>query len=674
MTKRLSIIIAAIMLFVTIAPITGLAVDLETVEITEDGTYTISESVQAVTIDGADATVILHNADIEGSGRSAVFVKGNSDVIFRLEGSSTVKGDANTPSAGIEIELGSRVIFEGEGNLYVEGGKYGAGIGSYGTGINIPEEERRNVGEIIINSGNIVAKGGARGAGIGSGYHVNGNFIEINGGKVTAYGTECGAGIGSGYGTSGGAIGVAAVGEYDSGRIHITGGEVYAAAFYIEDFNAINDLDTDALNAMDKSTFAAGIGGGYGASASDILIEGGKVFAVGSCGGAGIGAGRGTSKAAKYNQDAYRANITIKGDAEVTAIALDDTRNYNGGGAAIGSGRGSHTGGNITITDSANVRAIAASKASAIGAGAEKSPVDGTMPSAESISITSGVTLYALSTGRVAVDQQAPSFFVADTIGHNDEIPYSEDTQVVTLSIVDYVVPTKSVSLWANIRAKDSDDNGDDNQDIADVKEGNGLIRIDAPLKMAVAFGDGTVYYGGEMKEVEFGKEYPFQMCSVNWDNGLYDEDGNGLRGSVVYRMIVVHRDEFNELAKDARENPDRYLVKGIDIIDNDNKTIIIDGDAEDTHLETDVNSFFMAYRFHFTGEDYGKKTGIANVINTPVESLSVNLPLGSTISCDAYINGVKVDSRDIFITNNSGEGEYENEYLTSVNDYTWEL
>ena len=213
-----------------------------------------------------------------------------------------------------------------------------------------------------------------------------------------------------------------------------------------------------------------------------------------------------------------------------------------------------------------------------------------------------------------------------------------------------------------------SDTEPDDPDDPAD----KGNIRIDVPLKMAVVFDDGTVYYGGEMKEVEFGKEYTFQMCAVNWDNGTFDDNGNGVRGTVVYRMTVVHQNEFNELARAAKENPERYTVKGIDIIDNVAKTIIVNGDAKDTHLETDVNNFFMAYRFHFKSQDYNKKTGIANVVNTPLESLSVNLPLGSTIACDAYIGDEKVDSADVFITNNSGEGVYDNVLLTSVNDYTW--
>ena len=198
-------------------------------------------------------------------------------------------------------------------------------------------------------------------------------------------------------------------------------------------------------------------------------------------------------------------------------------------------------------------------------------------------------------------------------------------------------------------------------------------IRIDAPLKMAVAFEDGTVYYGREMKDVVVGQEYAFQMCTVNWENGTYDQNGNGIAGTVVYRMTVVHQDKFNRLAREAAQDAERYTVKGIDIIDNVAKTIIVNGDAEDSHLETDVNNFFMAYRFHFENEDSDKMTGIDNV-TAPVDSLSVNLPLGSTIACKAYVADEVAATDNVFITNNDGKGVYDDVYLTSVNDYTWAL
>lgn len=197
-------------------------------------------------------------------------------------------------------------------------------------------------------------------------------------------------------------------------------------------------------------------------------------------------------------------------------------------------------------------------------------------------------------------------------------------------------------------------------------------LRIDTAKKMAVRFEDGKIYYDGNIKTVVVGKEYYFQMCSVNWGNGIYDDNGNGLAGSVVYTFKAVHRDEFNKLKEEALKDPERYTVKGIDIIDNDAKTIIVNCDASDFHLETDVNNFFVAYRFHFAKGDYNKQTGIENVVETPLESLSVNLPVGTTVKCDAYKAFKNIDAENIFITRNNNEGKYADVYLASVNDYTW--
>ena len=681
--KKIISVLLAVFLLVSVLPLAVSAEEGEfkTVLINENGDYLLNENdYDAVDIDGVTGTVTLADAGVFSAGRSAIKVMNNSDVTFVLEGFSTVEGDTNAYSCGIEVEYGSKVTFEGSGTLNVTGGLRGAAIGSYGTDRNIPAEERVKVGEITINSGFINAFAGRRGSGIGSGYHVDANLITINGGVIHAYGNECGAGIGTGYGTSGGAIGVAAVGDYSAGRIVINGGEVYAATAWNQGFDY---SDLAALNANDPGTFAAGIGGGYGSSAPDIEINGGKVVAIGSCGGAGIGGGRGSSKAAKYNQDTYTVNVKISGNADVTAISANSRSNeYNSGGAAIGSGRGSHTGGTIEITGNAKVTAISATQAPAIGASKQISPVDGAIPVAESIVIGDDVDLYAVSAGDYAVDKDASTLSVNDEyFGSSDRWFFKENAVAIsdianvkaesTKGDMMYTAPAGAVSLWARIKAAAPDT--PDTPDKPEEKEEKGNLRIDVPLKMAVVFDDGTVYYGGEMKDVVVGKEYTFQMCAVNWDNGTFDDNGNGIRGTVVYRMEVVHQNDFNKLAEAAKGDPERYTVKGIDIIDNVEKKIIINIDAKDTHLETDVNNFFMAYRFHFKGEDYDKQTGIAQVINTPLESLSVNLPLGSTITCNAYHSYEKVDSADVFIENNSGEGVYDDVYLTSVNDYTWE-
>lgn len=680
--KKILSVLLAVFLLVSVLPLAVSAEegDLKNVVFNENGDYVLDRNdYDAVDIDGVTGTVTLSNAGVYSQGRSAIKVMNNSDVTFVLDGYSTVMGDSNAYSCGIEVELGSKVTFEGEGALDVTGGKYGAAIGSYGTGINIPEEQRVQVGEITINSGVINAYGGYRGAGIGAGYHVSGNLITINGGTVRAYAGDQGAGIGSGYGTSGGAIGVAAVGEYTAGTIIINGGDIYAASGK-KDFTDFSSFD--AINANEvPGAWGVGIGGGYGASVDLIEINGGKVVAVSGASGAAIGTGRGTSKASQYNPDAYHCNIRIGGDADVTAVTSDATKDSDHlGGAAIGTGRGCHTGGSIEITGNAKVTAISASLSPAIGATKMKSPVDGAIPVAERIVIGDNVDLYAVSAGNYAVDKDASTLSINDNyFGSSDRWFFGEDAAAIadvanvkvesTKGEQMYTAPTGAVSVWSRIKAAEEQHD----EPVVPEKDDKGNLRIDVPLKMAVVFEDGSVYYGGEMKEVEVGKEYHFQMCAVNWDNGTFDDNGNGIRGTVVYTMEVVHNDEFKELAAAAKEDPERYTVKGIDIIDNVAKKIIIDIDAEDTHLETDVNNFFMAYRFHFAGEDYDKQTGIDQVINTPLESLSVNLPLGSTITCNAYHSYEKVASADVFIENNSGEGVYDDVFLTSVNDYTWE-
>lgn len=430
--------------------------------ISESGSYTYGGSDPVVIGEGLDVTLTLNGASIDNAEGAAISIGEGTNVTLVLEGTNVLKASTTITSAGIFVPYGSTLTIEGDGKLDVTGGKYGAGIGSYGTGINVASELRLKCGEIVINSGDITAHGGARGAGIGSGYHVDGNRITINGGIIHAYGAECGAGIGSGYGTSGGAAPLAAVGDYTAGIIEINGGEIYAAAYNF-DFTNFNHLDAETISAASEGTFAAGIGGGYGASGGTIIINGGKVYALGACGGAAIGSGRGTSKAKNYDKDTFNVSVYIGGDAEVVAVAVNCRGNESGSGAAIGSGRGTHTGGTIEITDTAKVTAIALGEANAIGAGSSKSPVDGTIPHADSITITDGVTLYALSLDypqyrRKGVDDQAASFNCGETIGNDDAI--AEDQVVVTIGNIDYAVPSNSSSLWANIKNDNSGNEG----------------------------------------------------------------------------------------------------------------------------------------------------------------------------------------------------------------------
>ncbi|MBP5245299.1 MAG: S-layer homology domain-containing protein [Clostridia bacterium] len=456
--KKILVFVIAATLFTATAFLSAYAQE-ET--ISESGSYTYSGTDPIVISDGVDVTLTLSNANISNADGAAISIGTNSNVTIILEGENVLSASSTVCSAGIFVPRTSVLTVEGTGSLDVTGGKYGAGIGSYGTGINVAPELRLQCGEIIINSGNITAHGGANGAGIGSGYHVDGYKITINGGTIYAYGTSGGAGIGTGYGTSGGAAGVAAVGDYTPGEITITGGNIYAASY---------ELDFDNLDYMDPSTysggsqtFAAGIGGGYGSSGGTINISGGNITAVGSCGGAGIGSGRGTSKAKNYNENSFYVDITISGDANIIAIGGNDERNDKGGGAGIGSGRGTHTGGTILIKDDAYVVAISAPYANAIGCGAEKNPVDGSMPVSQSIIIDEDVILYALSYGNTGIDVNAEYLYYYNNIGYDNSLSSTQ----TTIGYVLYDVPANSISLWANMTLPDSGNSGNENGDPA---------------------------------------------------------------------------------------------------------------------------------------------------------------------------------------------------------------
>lgn len=134
---------------------------------------------------------------------------------------------------------------------------------------------------------------------------------------------SCGAGIGGGYGIS-------------CGNILIEGGVITATGGYS----------------------AAGIGSsGYsGALCGSITICGGTVTAYGNSGAAGIGSGVNGSC----------GSITISGTASVTASCASDDPEE--GGAGIGTGQIGHCG-DITISTSGTVTATGGSDAAGIGSG-----------------------------------------------------------------------------------------------------------------------------------------------------------------------------------------------------------------------------------------------------------------------------------------------------------------
>ena len=324
-------------------------------------------------------TVLLDGVNIESTTQnvSGITIASGYEVTLIFSGNCSVSGNWSSNvqncSAGIEVKNGATLNIYGEEGaaLSVTGGNYGAGIG--GSGYRSVDARNLTPGAINIYSGTIIARGGDRGAGIGSGYHQSGGEINIYGGNITAIGTNCGAGIGSGYATSGGAGEGNLIGDYTGGTINIQGGGIRAAAYSIIDFASLDYYDSNTFNGT-NNTFAAGIGGGYGSTSGNVTIGGSAdVIAVGGCGGAGIGSGRGTTARNKYNGSCVPCNITIRDNANVVALAGKDISDGHqpAGGAGIGSGRGFGTigssAGEIRILDHARVFAHAAAYADGIG-------------------------------------------------------------------------------------------------------------------------------------------------------------------------------------------------------------------------------------------------------------------------------------------------------------------
>jgi len=376
--KRVLSLLLSLMLVLGAVAVGGMSVSADNILPNVDVTYTSENDWEGTLVIDESKTVkisgITHeNTDSYGS---PIKICGNSTVNLVFEGNNVLTGNSSFVSAGIEVEAGSTVnIYAEDGaSLTVTGGKNSAGIGGIGydsAGVtNLP------AGNINIYGGRIIATGGSKGAAIGSGHHSSASDINIKGGDITAFGNGCGAGIGTGYASSGGAISSGAgIGFYNGGNITISGGRVRAAGCRI-DFDAFDVFDSETYYTGNyDNTFAAGIGGGYGASSGNIVIEGNAdVTAFGSCGAAGIGTGRGTASANKYDSDNFNCSVIIRDNANVVAAAGADHReNYIGSdsGAAIGLGRGctleGEPKGSVVIEGNAQVTAVAEDHAAAIG-------------------------------------------------------------------------------------------------------------------------------------------------------------------------------------------------------------------------------------------------------------------------------------------------------------------
>lgn len=211
--------------------------------------------------------------------------------------------------------------------------------------------------------------------------------------------------------------------------------------------------------------------------------------------------------------------------------------------------------------------------------------------------------------------------------------------------IVDVYITLTDADIYVPVTEEPGVSTGGSGSGSAPVAPETVSVSVLTPKKMSIRLEDGTVLSNGDSFTIAVGQEMRFQMCSNNWDNNTYDDNGNGIAGTVVYTVKVS----------------DSYAGRSYDA---DSKTFTLP--KGDLVLRTDVNKCFMAYKYHFTLGDYNKQTGIAGVVNTPIESLSVNLPLGSTITSDAYKAMNLLTSANIFI-------ETAEDTTLSYTDYYWE-
>lgn len=137
-------------------------------------------------------------------------------------------------------------------------------------------------------------------------------------------------------------------------------------------------------------------------------------------------------------------------------------------------------------------------------------------------------------------------------------------------------------------------------------------ITVAVARRMSIRLEDGRILKNGDKFTMPKYGTVRFQVCTNNWDTNTYTDDGQGIAGQKVFEYT-------------NQKNKELYL-------------------------RVDNNRYFVPVKFHFVKGDYSKLTGVKNVLSTPLESLSVNFPIGATITVDAYVKNAVVESKDLFI------------------------
>ena len=180
-------------------------------DVTIDTRVTVTGTVSINLAEGKTLTIPRGIQVAEGN---SLTITGKGNLVIVIENPEEIddpeeRNDYNAGIGGNNGENCGTVVIEG-GNITVNGGEFGAGIGGGSGGLS-----GGNGGNITISGGTVIANGGNMAAGIGGGCDGSGGNITISGGNVTAKGASWAAGIGGGD-------------NGDGGNITISGGTVHA--------------------------------------------------------------------------------------------------------------------------------------------------------------------------------------------------------------------------------------------------------------------------------------------------------------------------------------------------------------------------------------------------------------------------------------------------------------
>jgi hypothetical protein len=148
-----------------------------------------------------------------------------------------------------------------------------------------------------------------------------------------------------------------------------------------------------------------------------------------------------------------------------------------------------------------------------------------------------------------------------------------------------------------------------------DGDQGEVTITVTVARRMSIRLEDGTILKNNDKFKMPKYGTIRYQICTNNWDTDAYTDDGQGIAGQKVFEYTHQRNKEL--------------------------------------YLRVDNLRHFMPVRFSFLKGNYNKQTGVDNVLSTPLESLSINLPLGATVNVKAYLKYKMIESKNIFIDSN---------------------